>query len=242
MNQNEVILEIRPGVGGDEAELFAADLFRMYSKYVERKGFKLFILDFHPTPLGGVKSATLKIQGEGVYNLFKHERGVHRVQRIPKTEKSGRIHTSTATVAVLREIKETELKIDPKDLKIETFRASGPGGQHLQKTESAVRITHLPTGLSASCQSGRSQLANKESALAILRSKLYQIEENKRKEILSQERKQQIGLGERSEKIRTYNFPQDRITDHRLNKSWSRIENFLDGKLEPITEAFRKKG
>jgi len=231
------ILEIRPGVGGDEAELFAFELFRMYLRFAERKNFKTEIATLERTPLGGLKLAVFKIKGPSAYSLFKNESGVHRVQRIPKTEKSGRIHTSTATVAVLPEITPLEIQINPSDLRIDTFRASGAGGQYVQKTESAVRITHLPTGITVSCQDERSQLANKEKALTILRSKLFQLKETERQSKLSEERKNQIGTGERSEKIRTYNFPQDRVTDHRINKSWKRIDKILDGDLDAIINA-----
>jgi len=239
MNRN-AILEIRAGVGGDEAELFAAELFRMYLRFAERKGFKVDIADTQKTSLGGIKSVIFRISGPGAFETFKYESGVHRVQRIPKTEKSGRIHTSTATVAVLEEVKEVDIKINPADLKIETFRASGPGGQYVQKTESAVRITHLLTGLSVSCQDERSQFSNKEKALTILRSRIYQMEKERREREMGDERKAQIGQAERSEKIRTYNFPQDRVTDHRIGKSWHKIEDILDGELEPIFRALRR--
>lgn len=241
MNHSNAIIEIRAGVGGNEAELFAADLFRMYLKYAEKKMFKTSIINLEKTPLGGIRSAVFRLEGQQSFELFKNERGVHRVQRVPKTEKSGRIHTSAATIAVLPEIKETELRINPADLKFDTFRASGPGGQYVQKTESAVRVTHLPTGLTASSQSERSQFSNKERALSLLRSRLYQIKEEQRREKLTQERKEQIGVGDRSEKIRTYNFPQDRVTDHRIGKSWGRIEDILNGKLDPIFDALKAR-
>jgi peptide chain release factor 1 len=240
MDRN-AILEIRAGVGGDEAELFAAQLFRMYQKYAQKKGYKVDIADTQRSSLGGIKSVIFKISGPFAYETFKYESGVHRVQRVPKTEKSGRIHTSTVTVAVLPEAKEVDIKIDPKDLKIETFRASGHGGQNVQKVESAVRITHLPTGLVVSCQDERFQHVNKEKALSILRSRLYQMEEDKKRDKLGQQRLSQIGTGERSEKIRTYNFPQDRVTDHRVNKSWSRIEKILDGDLEPVMKVLSRR-
>lgn len=240
-NQRNAIIEIRPGVGGDEAELFAAELFRMYLKYAEKRGFKVEIANIQKSSIGGIKTAIFKIKGANAYNLLKWESGVHRVQRIPKTEKSGRIHTSTVTIAVLPEILPLEIKINPSDLRIETFRASGAGGQYVQKTESAVRITHLPTGIMVTCQDERSQLSNKEKALAILRSKLYQLQEEKKEQEIGQKRKAQIGTGDRSEKIRTYNFPQDRITDHRINKSWSKIERILDGDLDQILKHFVSK-
>lgn len=232
-NQN-AILEIRSGVGGDEAELFAAEILRMYRRYAERKGFSFRIFDSHKTSLGGIKSATVGLSGPGAYEIFKNEAGVHRVQRIPKTEKSGRIHTSTVTVAVLPEVKEIDLKIDPSDLKIETFRSSGPGGQYMQKTESAVRITHLPTGLVVSCQDERIQQRNKERALSILRAKLYEMKKEKLAKEQGETRRAQIAGGERSEKIRTYNFPQDRVTDHRIGKSFYGLEEILDGDLDKI--------
>jgi len=235
-----VIMEIRAGTGGEEAALFAANLFRMYTKFAEKQGWKIAIINLNQTSLGGFKEVVFKLSNSDVYSKLKQESGVHRVQRIPKTEKSGRLHTSTATVAVLPEVKKEELKINPKDLKIDTYRASGPGGQYVNRRESAVRITHLPTGLAVAAQQERTQLANKETALQILRSKLYakQLEEKLKKE--GAIRRQQIGTGERSEKIRTYNFPQDRITDHRINKKWHNLEDILNGNLKPIIKAFKK--
>ena len=233
-DDRNVILEIRPGAGGEEAALFAGDLVRMYTRYAERKGWKVEILDLQPSDLGGVKSATLGIAGKGAYSRLKHESGVHRVQRVPVTEASGRIHTSTATVAVLPEAEEVEVQIRPEDLRIETFRSSGPGGQHMQKNETAVRITHIPTGIVVTCQDERSQHRNKEQALRILRAKLREIEERKKEAELRETRRRQIGSGERSEKIRTYNFPQNRVTDHRIDLTVYRLEDILEGDLDLI--------
>ncbi len=233
-DHNNVIMEIRAGTGGEEAALFAADLFRMYSRYAERKGWKVELFDFHDTGLGGFKEIVLSITGKSAYRTLRLESGVHRVQRVPVTESSGRIHTSTATVAVLPEVSEVEVVIDPKDLKIETCKASGHGGQYVNKTESAVRITHLPTGITVTCQSERSQHQNKERALAILRSKLYEIKQLEVNSELSQQRKNQIGTAERSEKIRTYNFPQNRVTDHRINYTTYRLQEVLDGDLDEL--------
>jgi peptide chain release factor 1 len=237
--QRNAILEIRAGVGGDEAELFAAQLFRMYLRFAEKKGLKTEILNTSKSPIGGIKSVIFKIKG-GSFALFKYESGVHRVQRVPKTEKSGRIHTSTVTVAVFPEIQPYEIKINPSDLRIDTFRSSGAGGQYVQKTESAVRITHIPTGVVVACQDERSQLANKEKALSVLRSRIYQMQHEEKEKELGTERRAQIGTGDRSEKIRTYNFPQDRITDHRVNKSFSRLDKVLDGDLDAIIKALHK--
>ncbi len=235
-DRKNAIVEIRAGAGGEEAALFAADLFRMYARYSERKGFTVKVMDSHPTPLGGYKQIVFVVEGEGAYGLLRYESGVHRVQRVPETEASGRIHTSTATVAVLPEAEEIDVKINPEDLKIETFRASGPGGQHMQKNETAVRITHIPTGIVVACQDERSQHRNREMALRILRAKLWEMEEEKREKELREVRRRQIGSGDRSEKIRTYNFPQSRVTDHRIDLTVYRLSDVLDGDLDLLIE------
>jgi peptide chain release factor 1 len=237
---NKIILEIRAGAGGDEAAIFAGDLARMYQRYAAKKNWRFSILDSNQTSLEGYKTFVAKIEGEGVYDELKNEGGVHRVQRVPKTEKSGRVHTSTASVAVIPEVEEKELQINPNDLEISFFRSSGPGGQNVNKVETAVRISHRPSGIVVSSQAGRSQHANRESALSILRAKLY---ENKRIEDqmkLGGLRREQIGSAERAEKIRTYNFPEDRITDHRLGKKFHNVEKILDGDMELIVKAFAK--
>lgn len=236
-DERNVILEIRAGAGGEEAALFAADLFRMYTRYAERKGWKVEILNSHPTGLGGFKEVIALIHGKGAYSRLKHESGVHRVQRIPVTESQGRIHTSTATVAVLPEAEEVEVEIDPKDLKVEVFRASGPGGQHVNKTETAVRITHLPTGIVVQCQDERSQHQNRAKAMKILMARLLEHKRRQQEEELSAERRSQIGTGERSERIRTYNFPQRRVTDHRIGLTIYQLEEVLDGDLDEIIDA-----
>jgi peptide chain release factor 1 len=230
------IVEIRAGAGGEEAALFAADLFRMYVKYAEKKGFSVRVLDSHPTDLGGFKEIIFAVEGPGSYGLFRYESGVHRVQRVPDTEASGRIHTSTATVAVLPEAEEAEVEIRPEALRIETFRSSGPGGQHMQKNETAVRITHIPTGIVATCQEERSQHRNKELALRVLRAKLRELEKQKKEAELQEQRRRQIGTGERSEKIRTYNFPQNRVTEHRIDLTIYRLEEVLEGELDLVVE------
>ncbi len=244
-DQKNAIVEIRAGTGGEEAALFAADLFRMYSKYAERKGFKVEVLESHPTPLGGFKMVVFAVVGRGAYGLFKFESGVHRVQRVPETEASGRIHTSTATVAVLPEAEAVDVELKEEDLEIETFRASGPGGQHVQKTESAVRIRHKPTGLVVTCQEERSQHKNKERALRLLRARLKDLLESKVEQERVQQRRIQIGRAARSEKIRTYNFPQNRVTDHRVDLTLYRLEDVLEGHLdlliEPLQEAYAQE-
>jgi peptide chain release factor 1 len=235
-----VIIEIRAGTGGDEAGLFARDLYRMYARYGQTKGWKERILDSNNTSIGGYKEIIFELSGPGVYDELQNEGGVHRVQRIPKTEKQGRVHTSTATVAVLLKPKKTEFSISPADLEISTYKASGPGGQYVNKTESAVRIVHKPSGLVVTCQSERNQLNNKETAMTLLSARLLQQQEEADLSKLSVERREQIASAKRSEKIRTYNYPQNRITDHRIDKSWHNLEAIVNGDLEPIIKAFRK--
>jgi peptide chain release factor 1 len=232
-----VFLEIRGGTGGDEAALFAADLFRMYTRYAEANRWKVEILSLSETGIGGLKEVIAAIEGKNVYSRLKYESGVHRVQRVPATETSGRIHTSTATVAVLAEPDEVEVDIDEKDLKIDTYRASGPGGQHVNKTDSAIRITHLPTGIVVQCQDERSQHKNRAHAMRMLRAKLYEIEEQKRRSDLASTRKSLVGSGDRSEKIRTYNFRDGRITDHRIGLTLYRIEAILNGDMDELIDA-----
>jgi len=237
---NKIILEIRAGAGGDEAAIFAGDLARMYQKYSSRRGWKFTILDFNQTSLDGYKTLIAEVEGEGVYDDLKNESGIHRVQRIPKTEKSGRIHTSTASVAIIPYVEPKKIQINSSDLEISFFRSSGPGGQNVNKVETAVRISHKPSGIVVSSQAGRSQHANRESALNILRAKLYENKQIEEQNKLGGLRKEQIGSAERAEKIRTYNFPDDRITDHRINKKWHNIERILDGELDQIVNAFKK--
>ncbi len=240
MPSKGVIMEIRAGTGGEEAAIFAADLFRMYTKYAQSQGWGFSILDSSHTTLGGFKEIILEINGPAAFEELRNESGVHRVQRIPRTEKNGRVHTSTATVAVLPKIEAIEIKLNPADLKIDVTRSSGPGGQNVNKLETAVRVTHLPTGLVVFCQNERSQSQNREKALEILRARLYNLKQQEQLLQVGVERRQQIGGAERAEKVRTYNFPQNRITDHRVGKSWHNLENIIEGKLEPIVQAFRK--
>ena len=235
-----IVVEIRAGTGGEEAALFAVDLFKMYTKYAKSRDWKIKVLDSNQTELGGFKEVIFELKNGEVYPKMKYEAGVHRVQRIPKTEKAGRIHTSTATVAILPKPKKTEIKISPEDLKIEFYRASGPGGQYVNKKETAVRISHLPTGLVVTSQTERSQAQNKENALSILEARLSEKIREKEEMKLSKERKTQIGWAKRAEKIRTYNFPQDRLTDHRIKKSWHNLEEIMEGRLEPIISALQK--
>ena len=236
-DDKNVIIEIRSGAGGDEAALFASEIMRMYMKYADRKHYKVEIYELNDTELGGVKEATFKISGNGVYSRFKFESGVHRVQRVPDTETQGRVHTSTITVAVLPEAQDVDVELDEKDLKIDTCRASGAGGQHINKTESAIRVTHLPTGIVVYCQDQRSQVQNKETALAILKTKLYDKYKTEQDEKYAENRRTQIGTGDRSERIRTYNYPQGRLTDHRINFTVYALTEFLNGDMDELIDA-----
>jgi peptide chain release factor 1 len=240
-DDRDVIVEIRAGAGGEEASLFAADLFRMYSRYAEAKGWQVGVIDSNQSERGGFKELIFEIKGGGAFSRFKHERGVHRVQRVPITEASGRIHTSTTTVAVLPEAEEIELNINSDDLKMEFFHSRGAGGQNVNKVTTAVRITHLPTGIVAACQDERSQIRNRMKAMAVLRARLLDLEQRKQSESIDRERRMQVGSGQRAEKIRTYNFPQNRVTDHRINLSFHNLQQILDGELDEIIEALISK-
>ena len=236
-DDKSVIVEIRGGTGGEEAALFAAALFRMYSMYAEKKRWKIEIMNSNATELGGYKEISFSVNGQGAYSRFKYESGVHRVQRVPETESQGRIQTSAASVAVLPEVEEVELEINQNDLKIDVFRAGGPGGQCVNTTDSAVRITHLPTGLVVSCQDEKSQHKNKDKALKVLRSRLYELMEAERNASIAAERKSQVGSGDRSERIRTYNFPQGRVTDHRINLTLYKIDSIMNGEIDELVDA-----
>ncbi len=238
-DEKNAILEVRAGAGGDEAGLFAAELLRMYMHYADARGWKTELIEDGSTELGGIKESTLMITGKGVFSRLKWESGVHRVQRVPVTESGGRIHTSTATVAVLPEAEEVEVEINPGDLKIDTYRASGAGGQHVNRTDSAVRITHLPTGLVVTSQDQRSQIQNRERAMQVLRSRLYDLEKQRKADEYSSERRAQVGTGDRSERIRTYNFPQGRVTDHRIGLTLYKIESIINGDLDELIDALK---
>lgn len=235
-----VIVEIRAGAGGDEAGLFAGDLYRMYHMFSDSKGYSTEEIDKTDQGIGGVKEATFMVKGEGAYSELKYESGVHRVQRVPETESSGRIHTSTATVAVLPEAEEVDVELDMNDVRVDVYRSSGHGGQSVNTTDSAVRLTHIPTGIVVTCQDEKSQLKNKDKALGVLRARLYEIELKKQQDALSSERASQIGTGDRSERIRTYNFPQGRVTDHRINRTIYQLQDFLDGDIEDMIKALQE--
>lgn len=236
-DEKNVFIEIRGGTGGEEAALFAGDLFRMYTRYAERHNWKVEMMSSNPTDLGGFKEVIFMVKGKGAYSRLKYESGVHRVQRVPETEAGGRIHTSASTVAVLPEAEDVEIEINPNDLRIDVYRASGHGGQCVNTTDSAVRITHIPTGLVVTCQDEKSQLKNKEKAMKVLKARLYEMEMEKQRAEIAQERKSQVGSGDRSERIRTYNFPQGRVTDHRIGLTIYRLEAFLDGDMDEVIDA-----
>ncbi len=235
-DEKNVILEIRAGTGGDEAALFAADLFRMYTRYAEQNNWKVEVLSSHPTGIGGFKEIIIAIDGRGAYSRLKFESGVHRVQRVPVTESQGRIHTSAVTVAVLPEAEEVDITIDPNELRIDVFRSSGPGGQSVNTTDSAVRITHIPTGLVVTCQDEKSQHKNKAKALKVLRSRLLDMKKREQEQQIAEDRRSQVGTGDRSERIRTYNFPQNRLTDHRINLTLYKLESVLQGELDQVID------
>ena len=239
-DDKDVIVEIRAAAGGDEAGLFAGDLYRMYSRYAERNRWKVEIIDAHDSDLRGFKEVVFEVRGQGAFSRLKYESGVHRVQRVPETEAQGRIHTSTVTVAVLPEADEVDVQIDAKDLRIDTYNAGGAGGQNVQKNDNAVRITHLPTGIVATCQDERSQLKNRNKAMAVLRTRILDIEQAKQREEIDSSRRSQVGSGERAEKIRTYNYPQDRMTDHRINFTRHSLPQLLDGDMEDIIDALQE--
>ena len=236
-DERNVIVEIRGGAGGEESALFSAVLFRMYSMYAEKRGYRVEVVNANETELGGFKEISFMIEGEGAYSRFKYESGVHRVQRVPETESQGRVHTSTTTVAVLPEAEDVELEIDPKDLKIDTFRSSGAGGQHINKTSSAIRVTHIPTGTVVECQDERSQYKNKDKALKVLKSRLLKEKQDKQASEIAADRKSQVGTGDRSERIRTYNYPQGRLTDHRIGLTLYKLEDILNGNLDEVIDA-----
>ncbi len=238
-DDKNVIMEIRAGTGGEEAALFANDLFRMYTRYAEMRGWKYEIIDLNETGLGGIKEVVLSVSGENVYGDLKYESGVHRVQRVPETEASGRVHTSAASVAVLPEVEDVEVEINPNDLKIDIFRSGGAGGQNVNKVETAVRITHLPTGIVVQCQDERSQLKNRQKAMKVLKARLYDMEMRKQMEQISAQRKSQVRSGDRSEKIRTYNFPQNRVTDHRIGLTLYNLSNIMEGQLDELIEQLK---
>lgn len=236
-DERNVIVEIRGGAGGEESALFSAVLFRMYSMYAEKRGYRVEVINANETELGGYKEISFMIEGDGAYSRFKYESGVHRVQRVPETESQGRVHTSTTTVAVLPEAEDVELEIDPSDLKIDTFRSSGAGGQHINKTSSAIRITHIPTGTVVECQDERSQYKNKDKALKVLKSRLLKEKQDKQASEIAADRKSQVGTGDRSERIRTYNYPQGRLTDHRIGLTLYKLEDILNGNLDEVIDA-----
>ena len=236
-DDKNVVVEIRAGAGGDEAALFAAEIYRMYLHYAESKRWKVELVECEEIGIGGMKNVTFMIDGQGAYSMMKYESGVHRVQRVPETESQGRVHTSTTTVAVLPEAEELDFYIDPKDLRIDTFRASGAGGQHINKTSSAIRVTHIPTNTVVECQDERSQHKNKEKALSVLRSRLYEAEVEKQRAAIAADRKSQVGTGDRSERIRTYNFPENRVSDHRIKLTIYKLDQFLNGDMDEILDA-----